>query len=190
MLIEAPFRSTFNPRRGRHGPCNCASDFVRIGVLLTAAWAAAAPSSAVAQSFTSIDVPGASETRAHAINDRGEIVGFTGLAVASRSTAIYVRPTETSTHWITLAPRRPVPRLSTLPVTWSANTQTSTSQSVRTPNALSPSPTLPPCPPPRATIAPPAAPVKRLREGERGAMTFDGAQQGGELASVANSIPG
>src|SRR2546425_6645310 len=37
--------------------------------------------------------------------------------------------------------------------------------SVRTPNALSPSPPLP-RPPPRATIAPPAAHVQRRREGQ------------------------
>ena len=54
-------------------------------------------------------------------------------------------------------------------------------------NALSPSPTLPLLPPPRATIAPPAAEVTRLREGERGAMTFDGAQQGGEPARTRPS---
>jgi len=33
-------------------------------------------------------------------------------------------------------------------------------------NALSPSPTLPLCPPPGATIAPPAAEVNRRREGK------------------------
>jgi len=51
----------------------------------------------------------------------------------------------------------------------------------------------PPAPPPRATIAPPAAEVKRLREGERGAMTFDGAQQGGEPArnsALVEKTPG
>jgi len=48
----------------------------RIGILLAAACAAAVPCVAGAQTYTSIDVPGASETRAHGINEQGEIVGF------------------------------------------------------------------------------------------------------------------
>jgi len=44
-------------------------------MLLASACAAGVPCVAAAQSFTSIDGPGASETRAHGINDQGEIVG-------------------------------------------------------------------------------------------------------------------
>jgi hypothetical protein len=43
---------------------------------------------------------------------------------------------------------------------------TASLESVGTPNAFSPSLPRAPCPPPRATIAPPAAEVKRLRTGE------------------------
>jgi hypothetical protein len=45
----------------------------------------------------------------------------------------------------------------------------------------------PPAPRPRATIAPPGGRSHALREGERGAMTFDGAPQGGEPARTRPS---
>jgi len=47
----------------------------RVGLVL-AALSLAASKSASAQTFTTIDVPNAFETRAHGINDREEIVGF------------------------------------------------------------------------------------------------------------------
>ena len=63
-------------------------------------------------------------------------------------------------------------------------------ENLGTSKALSRPPTRASWPPPRATIAPPAAKVKRLREGERGAMTLDGALEKTPGTAKARTKPG